>query len=134
MSDAEHDFPRQVGTHRFHFALAISHAVRHSALTLKNSLRKASEFIDQTFGYETCTRHRAFQLWVPTPLIVVDLASANPFRQTEKVIQHVPVMRSQGRHGLSFGWPFKRARVRFIADAIQKDAALLQYIFSRRIQ
>ena len=130
VSDAEHDFPSQVRPHRFRLGFAITHAVRHSTLTLKNFARKASEFIDQTFGYETCTRHRALQLRVSTPLIVVDLASPNPFRQTEKVIEHVPIVGAQGCREFSF----KRASVRFVADAIQKDAALLQDIFNRSIQ
>src|SRR5271165_4918013 len=80
MSDAEHHFPSQVRPHRFRLGFAITHAVRHNALTLKNFARKASEFVDQTFGCETRTRHRALQLRVPTPLIVVDLASPNSFR------------------------------------------------------
>ena len=130
VSDAEHHFPSQVRPHRFRLGFAITHAVRHSALTLKNFARKASEFVDQTFGYETCTRHRALQLRVPTPLIVVDLASPNSFRQTEKVIEHVPIVGSQRRRELSF----HRASVRFVANALQKDAALLQDIFNRSIQ
>src|SRR5271166_583827 len=92
MSDAEHHFPSQVRPHRFRLGFAITYAVRHNALTLKNFARKASEFVDQTFGYETRTRHRALQLRVPTPLIVVDLASPNSFRQTEEVIERVPIV------------------------------------------
>src|SRR5271165_3708846 len=130
MSDAEHHFPSQVRPHRFRLGFAITHAVRHNALTLKNVARNVSEFVDQTFGYETCTRHRVLHLRVPTPLIVVDLASPNSFRQTEEVIEHVPVVGSQRRRELSF----KRARVYFLADALQKDAALLQDISSRSIQ
>jgi len=130
VSHAEHHFPRQVRTYRFRLGFAVTHAVRHSTLTLKNSARKASEFVDQTFGHKTRTCYRVFQLRVPTSLIVVDLASANAFRQTEKVIEHVPIMRSQGRRELSFEW----AGVRVIADTIQKDAALLQDIFNRSIQ
>ena len=94
VSDAEHHFPSQVRPHRFRLGFAITHAVRHSALTLKNFGRKASEFFDQAFGDETCTRYRTLQLRVPTPLIVVDLASPNSFHQTEKVIEHVPVVGS----------------------------------------
>src|SRR5271169_4160640 len=80
VSDAEHHFPSQVRPHRFRLGFAITHAVRHNAFTFKSFARKASEFVDQTFGYETRTRHRVLQLWVPTPLIVVDLASPNSFR------------------------------------------------------
>jgi hypothetical protein len=116
--DAEHDFPSQIRPHCFRFGIAITHAVRYSTLTLKKFVRKSSEFVYQTFGYETCTRHGILQLRVPTALIVVDLASPNPFRQTEKVIEHVPIVGSQGRRGLFFGWAFKRASVRFVADAI----------------
>ena len=92
VSDTEHHFPSQVRPHRFRLGFAITHAVRHKALTLKNFARKASEFVDQTFGYETRTRYRALQLRVPTPLIVVDLASPNALCQTEKVIEHVSVV------------------------------------------
>jgi hypothetical protein len=84
VSDAEH--------HRFGLGFAVTHAVRYSTLTLENFERKASEFVYETFGYETCTRHRTLHLRVSTPLIVVDLASPNPFRQAEKVIEHVPVV------------------------------------------
>src|SRR5271165_6801825 len=80
VSDAEHHFPSQVRPHRFRLGFAITHAVRHRALTLKNFARKTSEFFDQTFGYKTCTCYRALQLRVPTPLIVVDLTSPNSFR------------------------------------------------------
>jgi hypothetical protein len=90
--DAEHDFPTQVRPHPLGLGFAITHAVRHHTLTLENFGRKASEFVYETFGYEACTRHRTLQLWIPTPLIVVDLASLNPFRQTEKVIEHVPIV------------------------------------------
>src|SRR5271166_2967886 len=130
VSDAEHHFPSQVRPHRFHLGYAITDAVRHSAFTLKNFARKAFEFFDQTFGYETRTRHRALQLRVPTPLIVVDLTSPNSFRQTEKVIEYVSIVGSQRRAELSF----HRAVVRFVVNALQKDAALLQDIFSRSIQ
>jgi hypothetical protein len=130
VSDAEQDFPSQVRPHSFRFGFAITHAVRHRTLTLENFGRKASEFIYETFGYETCTRHRALQLRVSTPLIVVDLASPSPFRQTEKVIEHVPIVSAQG--GREF--PFKRASVRFVADTIQKDAALVQDIPNCSIQ
>src|SRR5712691_8032338 len=82
VSDAEHDFPSQVRPHCFRLGFAVANAVRHGTVTLKSFARKASEFIDQTFGYETCTRHRALQLRVSTPLVVVDLVSSNPFRQT----------------------------------------------------
>jgi hypothetical protein len=92
VSDAEHHFPSQVRPHPFGLGFAITHAVRHSTLTLENFGRKASEFVYETFGYETSTRHRALQLRVSTSLIVVDLASPNPFRQTEKVIEHVPIV------------------------------------------
>src|SRR5271165_5430200 len=80
VSDAEHHFPSQVRPHRFRLGFAITHAVRHKALTLKNFARKASEFLHQTFGYEARTRHRTLQLRGPTPLIVVDLTSPNSFR------------------------------------------------------
>jgi hypothetical protein len=46
------------------------------------------------------------------------------------VIEHVPVVGSEGRRELSF----KRASVRFVANALQKDAALLQDILNRSIQ
>jgi hypothetical protein len=92
VSDAEHHFPSQVRPHPLGLGFAITHAVRHSTLTLENFGRKASEFVYETFGYETSTRHRALQLRVSTSLIVVDLASPNPFRQTEKVIEHVPIV------------------------------------------
>jgi hypothetical protein len=130
VSDAEHDFPTQVRPHRFYLGFAITHAVRHSTLTMENFARKASEFVDEPFGYESCTRHGTLQLRVPTPLIVVDLASPNPFRQTEKVIEHVPVVGAQGCREFSF----KRASVRFVADAIQKATALLQDISDCGIQ
>jgi hypothetical protein len=134
VSDAEHDFPSQIRPHRSGLGFAITHAVRHGTLPLENFARKASEFIDQTFGYKTGARHRALQLPVPTPLIVVDLASPNAFHQTEKVIEHVPIVGSEGRRGLFAGWALKRASVRLVADAIQKDAALLQDIFRRSMQ
>src|SRR5882724_10465665 len=130
VSDAEHGFSRQVRTHPFRLGFAIANAVRHSTFTLMNFARKVSEFIDQTFGYETGVRCRAFKLRVPTPLIIVDLTRSNTFRQTEKVIQHMPIVRSQGCRELSF----KRASIPFIADATQKDAPLLQDIFNRGIQ
>ena len=130
VSDAEHDFPSQVRPHRFGLGFAITNAVRHSTLTLENFERKVSEFVYETFGYETCTRHRVLQLRISTPLIVVDLASPNPFRQTEKVIEHVPIVGTEGCREFSF----KRASVGFVADAIQKDAALLQGVINCSIQ
>jgi hypothetical protein len=57
-------------------------------------------------------------LRVPTAVIVVDLTSPNAFRQTQKVIEHVPVVGAQERRGSFFGWAFKRASVPFVADAI----------------
>jgi hypothetical protein len=72
-------------------------------------------------------------LRVPTPQIVVDLASANAFRQTEKMIEHVPIVGSE-RRWLFSDWALKRAAILFIADAIQKDATLLQHILHRDIQ
>ncbi len=129
VSDAEHHFPSQVRPHRFRLGFAITYAVRHNALTLKNFARKASEFFDQTFGYEMCTRYRALQLRVPTPLIVVDLASPNSFRQTEKVIEYVPIVGPQRRREFSF----HRASIIFVANALQKEAALFQDILNRSI-
>jgi hypothetical protein len=72
-------------------------------------------------------------LRVPTPLIVVDLASANAFRQTEKMIEHVPIVGSE-RRWLFSDRALKGAAILFIADAIQKDATLLQHILHRDIQ
>ena len=46
--------------------------------------------------------HRALQLGVSTPLVVVHPASMNPFRQTQKVVQHVPIVGAQGRRKFSF--------------------------------
>ncbi len=133
VSYTEHYFPRQVRSHRLRLSFAITDAVRHSALALKNCAGEASEFVDQTFGCETCTRYRTLQLRVPAPLIVVDLASPNAFRQTEKVIENVPVVGSQRRSGLSLIWAFHRPSVRFFANALQKDAPLSKDIFNRGI-
>ena len=124
VSDTEHDFTSEVRRDRFHLALTITHAVGHHALTLKNLGRKVSEFIDQPFRHEACVRHRVFQLWISAPLIIVDLTRTDPFRQAEEVVQHVPIVRPQGRGKGTF----ERAGVDLIAHAIQECASLPQNV------
>src|SRR6266496_942862 len=101
---AEHHFPSNVRSNRLIFALSIRHAVRHSTLSLKRFAGEFSELVNQAFGYETSARHGVLQLGVPAPLIVVDLSSPKPFCQTEKMIEHVAIMSSQGRREFSFKW------------------------------
>src|SRR5882672_11299539 len=101
VSDAEHDFPSQVRPDCFRLGFPVGNAVRHGALTLKNFARKASELVDEALGDETCTRHRALHLRVPTPLIAVALSSANAFRQTEKMIENVSIVSSGRRRRFS---------------------------------
>src|SRR6266536_1762424 len=134
VSDTEHDFAGEVRTDRLRLALTIARVVGHHALTSKDFARKAPEFIDQPLRHETCATHRILQLRIAAPLIIVDLARTNPFCQTEKVIEHVPIVSAEGRRGLFFGWAFKQASVRFVADAIQEDATLLQDVSNCSIQ
>src|SRR5690348_12468662 len=49
VSDAEHHFPSQVRPRRFRLAFAVTNAVRHGTLTLKNFARKAPEFVNEAF-------------------------------------------------------------------------------------
>ena len=130
VSDTEHDFTREVRTDRLHLAVTVTHAVGHCALALKNFARKASELIDQPFSRETCVRDRAFQLRIAAPLIIVDLARTDPFRQAEKVVQDVPIVGPQGRRKGTF----EAAGVNLIAHAIQECASLPQNVFDREIQ
>ncbi|MGA6951993.1 MAG: hypothetical protein WBY96_13420 [Candidatus Sulfotelmatobacter sp.] len=67
---------------------------------------------------------------VPIALIVIDLASPNPFSQAEEVIQHVPVVLTD--RGGTVHW--ERASVHFVGHAIQENAALLQNGLGRDTQ
>ena len=113
VSDTEHDFPSQVRLYGFRLGFAVTNAVGHHTLPLKNFGGKASKFIDQVFGDETRAHDRAFHFRVPAPLIVVNLARANSFRQTEKVIEHMPIVRTERRRGLSCGWILEWASCTF---------------------
>ena len=104
----------------FRVAVAITHTVGHGTFTLKNLAREASEVLDQTFSHEACISDRTLQLRIATPLIIVHLASPNPFRQAEEVVQHVPIVGAQ-RRGKG---AFQPASVNLIAHPIQKCAAL----------
>src|SRR6267378_2245068 len=128
MADAEHDFTSHVRSDCLSLGLAIPNAVDHRARAEQSVGRQLVEFSNQLLGYEERFDFRVLDLRTPTPLIVVNLACLKSLEQTQKMVEHMSVMRAE-RGSV---WTLFLARVSLAADVIQQRTALLQHIFDRR--